>query len=261
MGASVVFGIALAFIPIEERPLDQWVVAFFKAIYRPTQFVWHKQPLLPDYFSYQAITTTQATIETSDANAHRKQAGLTSYMQTLPTDDLYNALDTQQNEQLNYVTGLFSADTTQSTPTTTSAIPQPPNKPQLAFSSNNQESPITTTQPSPTHPQPALVDTSINKNNELASLLPPTPATPNTITGLVVTPMKNPLENAIVEILDQNNTPLRATKTNKLGQFFSSTPLKNGSYTISVEAEGYRPSILNTVVTGEVIPPILISVN
>ncbi|MBI4099812.1 carboxypeptidase regulatory-like domain-containing protein [Candidatus Microgenomates bacterium] len=35
-------GVALAFIPIEERPLDVWIINFFRAIYRPTYFVWKK---------------------------------------------------------------------------------------------------------------------------------------------------------------------------------------------------------------------------
>lgn len=36
------FGIALAFLPIQERPLDTWIINFFKAIYKPTYFTWRK---------------------------------------------------------------------------------------------------------------------------------------------------------------------------------------------------------------------------
>lgn len=35
-------GVALAFVPIEERPLDLWIINFFRAIYRPTLYVWKK---------------------------------------------------------------------------------------------------------------------------------------------------------------------------------------------------------------------------
>ena len=38
------FGFALAFLPIEERPLDVWIVNFLKAIYQPTLYVWRKKP-------------------------------------------------------------------------------------------------------------------------------------------------------------------------------------------------------------------------
>ena len=42
-------GFALAFLPIEERPLDIWITNFIKAIYRPTIYVWEKSPLVMAY--------------------------------------------------------------------------------------------------------------------------------------------------------------------------------------------------------------------
>lgn len=38
-------GIAFAFIPIQERPLDRWLAAFIKSITSPTQYLWHKDTL------------------------------------------------------------------------------------------------------------------------------------------------------------------------------------------------------------------------
>lgn len=261
MGASVVFGIALAFIPIEERPLDQWVIAFFKAIYRPTQFIWKKQPLLPEYFSYQTIATTQSTIETSDANAYRKQAGLTSYMQTLPTDDFYNALDTQQSEQLHYISNLFSG--------ASSAIAQQSKSSNEPINTHPTTPPVNTspslslenTQVTTSEPAPSMITTSAVSTHQSSITLPPTPETANMVTGLITTSMNYPLENAIIEILDQESVPVRATKTNKLGQFFSSTPLKNGVYSISAEADGFNPSILTLHANGNIIPPLTIRLN
>lgn len=37
-------GFALAFLPIEERPLDIWLANFFRAIYQPTLYLWKKNP-------------------------------------------------------------------------------------------------------------------------------------------------------------------------------------------------------------------------
>ncbi len=257
MGASVVFGIALAFIPIEERPLDQWVIAFFRAIYRPTQFVWHKQPLMPEYFHYQAVASTQATLETSDATTQRKQAGLSSFMQTLPTDDFYNSLDTTQSEQLRYISGLFST------------TPPPMTK---ATAPSAYNSPLTSTPPAiHVAPSPALPTPSEAPNQTLPPVtltaeltanptipLPSPPAAINTLSGVVLTSLQQPLENAMIEIIDQQQTPIRATKTNKLGQFFSSTPLKNGVYDLRVEAPGFTTSIMTFKAEGEIIPPVQI---
>ncbi len=36
------FGLALAFLPVEERPLDVWVINLIKAIYQPTLYIWKK---------------------------------------------------------------------------------------------------------------------------------------------------------------------------------------------------------------------------
>ncbi|HUD19184.1 MAG TPA: PrgI family protein [Patescibacteria group bacterium] len=33
-------GVGFAFVPVEERPMDIWVLSFIKSVYSPTQFVW-----------------------------------------------------------------------------------------------------------------------------------------------------------------------------------------------------------------------------
>ena len=50
---AVILGLGLAFMPLEDRPLDQWFIAFFRAIYRPTIFVW-KKAVRDDILSFQA---------------------------------------------------------------------------------------------------------------------------------------------------------------------------------------------------------------
>jgi len=42
VAVSAGLGIGMAFVPIEGRPLDQWLVAFFKSIYSPTIYTWQK---------------------------------------------------------------------------------------------------------------------------------------------------------------------------------------------------------------------------
>ncbi|MEK7498180.1 MAG: hypothetical protein AAB656_04670, partial [Patescibacteria group bacterium] len=36
-------GAALAFLPFEERPLERWIIAFFRSVYSPTSFSWKKE--------------------------------------------------------------------------------------------------------------------------------------------------------------------------------------------------------------------------
>src|SRR3972149_7530941 len=45
-------GLGFAFIPIEDRGLDEWVVNFFKAAYSENQMIWRKEPTPPTAFLY-----------------------------------------------------------------------------------------------------------------------------------------------------------------------------------------------------------------
>ncbi len=65
--------------------------------------------------------------------------------------------------------------------------------------------------------------------------LPITPDVPNLITGIVKDPRGNVLPNMLIEVKDRDGNPVRAFKTNNLGQFASATPLLTGTYTISFE--------------------------
>ena len=84
------------------------------------------------------------------------------------------------------------------------------------------------------------------------------PEFPNLITGTVKDPRRNPLANILVEIKDANNNPVRAFKTNPLGQFASATPISNGNYTIDFDdpkAEN-KFDIVQFSATGQIILPI-----
>ncbi len=65
--------------------------------------------------------------------------------------------------------------------------------------------------------------------------LPTAPQDPNLITGIVKDPRGNPLPNILVEVKDPEDNPVRAFKTNGLGQFAAATSLANGKYIISFE--------------------------
>lgn len=68
-----------------------------------------------------------------------------------------------------------------------------------------------------------------------AAGIPIAPEFPNVISGIIKDPRGNPLPNILVEVKDQEGNPVRAFKTNALGQFSASTALSNGSYTIEFE--------------------------
>src|SRR5258708_4022321 len=54
---SAGMGAALAFIPLEERPLEKWIVAFFRSVYSPTLFHWEKIDGVKYFVDEQSQTT------------------------------------------------------------------------------------------------------------------------------------------------------------------------------------------------------------
>ena len=301
----VITGFALAFMPLEERPLDQWLLAFLKSIYNPTNFIWRKSPTPPSFFSYTPHPTEHPTDtqEVMEAIIQRKRAGLSSFLQTLPPDHLLTSLEKQEHSQLSNISELFSTADLKapvaSTPvkpatslnishTPTTTIHQVSDAPKAGRSKKNQGKDV----PHGNIPTQAVsveknVKKSMNKQSGVIKVssapqpitdkrkkqlehttvaaqtssklpFPSTPSTPNIIVGMVLTPDNKIIENAIIEIRDETQTPVRATKTNKLGQFFSSTPLKNGTYEIEVEKEGFPFDILKLELSGDIIDPIKI---
>ncbi len=85
-----------------------------------------------------------------------------------------------------------------------------------------------------------------------------TPEAANVIMGVIKDPRGNPLPNILVEVKDSEDNPVRAFKTNGLGQFASATPLSNGTYTISLEDSKNQQKFdaVKFDAIGEIIPPI-----
>src|SRR3989338_5500618 len=86
-GICAFIGFAFAFLPIQERPLDIWVVNLIKSIYSPTQFVWQKELVLPDILTHIPNTITTTKQQTQIAHHHDAKDKLAAYLRTIaPTE-------------------------------------------------------------------------------------------------------------------------------------------------------------------------------
>lgn len=85
-----------------------------------------------------------------------------------------------------------------------------------------------------------------------------TPDVPNVILGVVTDPRNNILSNILVEVKDKDGNPVRAFKTNELGQFASATPLANGVYNMEFEdPKGtHRFDTVEIAASGEILAPL-----
>jgi hypothetical protein len=98
-------------------------------------------------------------------------------------------------------------------------------------------------------------------STKTAATMPNQPEGPNIILGVIQDMQKRLLPNIIVTIKDKNGLPLRALKTNKLGQFEIATPLPNGTYRLEMEdpLKRFVFDIAEISLSGKILLPIEIT--
>jgi hypothetical protein len=269
---SFLFGIALAFFPIEDRPLSTWIAAFIRSIYSPTIYVWKKGYQKPNYFQAEVGLPLQAAAVQAPETVLYEDAA-----QKSPSAEL----DKKEKEFLNKVQEQFKEPVT---PVLNVALKEPgplktvPKKEEVAvkvpekeaLKVEKTETATEDTVPTEAPAQPdytfhvsPVMGTQTNQSSQTARFsaeagAPITPTTPNIIVGQVLDSEGKIIENAILEIRDTDGRPVRAFKTNKLGHFMIVTPLATGKYQITTEKEGLEFSPISIEATGKIIPPVAI---
>lgn len=115
-------GAMVAFVPIEERPLDQWILAFFRALYRPTQYYWKRIPKIPEPFLYEAKASQVSVVGEVDLTPARRQR-VKEYLRSIGTEQPTDQIESYSTQRLDEVMGIFQtqlsagyAQTQQATP-------------------------------------------------------------------------------------------------------------------------------------------------
>jgi len=102
-------GAFMAFIPFEERPFDHWVVAFFQALYRPTQFYWKRKPKIPDAFLYVANEADQHMAADVDLTPARRQR-VKEFLHSVRDDaDVGDQFDQYEEQKVVELMGFFTS--------------------------------------------------------------------------------------------------------------------------------------------------------
>lgn len=337
-------GFGFAFVPVEERPMDIWVLSFLKNVYSPTLFVWQKAPLpppvaqvVPSTISYPSQPVNQPKpLQTSPSVGQKNISGvlqglfgsvqkpvsaqpaiLSAHPPSGPLDWLLamfstkphthpqspvgptgaptvpmpsvtgkrfdfslppivskektkeqqktmsdvqkqeEALETKVGElkkeletktitearilelqkQLTEVLGerdrmqaeLITLKKQSEPPPSPAVVPTPAPQPQGAHFAT----PAVPKQPNPTTSGPTVKI--ITPEGAVKAGLPRLTSFPNVVTGIIKDNESNLLPGVLVTVKDKEGVPLRALKTNRLGQFAASTPLSNGTYFIEIE--------------------------
>lgn len=281
---SAGLGTAFAFLPINSRPLDYWTAAFLKAIYSPTKRVWKKnnKSYKEDPTFSSRLLTYLASLQPPVYNlppAEKVEVGTqkSEVIQSLPTPeqlektvDLARQAQSLQMKIIQTERTLNQIKTIAQNPT---QIPVDYTK-QVSNALSDLQNLVTKAsqikqqiefvhQPEDTKTQPAP----ITSRPKVTVIVPTKPKVtqvalttfPNVINGIIKDANENYLEGVVVVIYDKEGLPVRALKTNKLGQFTGSTPLPNSTYTVELEKDGFVFDVLQVELTGTTLPPLTIT--
>jgi len=299
-------GFALAFLPIQERPLSTWLLAFFRAIFAPTQYLWKKEVKRPEIFtpSLRKLSTQQNTRIAPNRGQLDEYLGTLPGEKTTPLEEKETAFlkkinniyqlapvmpkSTNQPAWLNqisttqdkakpvglqigkpyspfsqpapFIKTISRTDVAVNWQKTQKPIFAPPKKIQLPPIPTRGNEVFNNERPKEINVVP-VPSKKINQTIVEAKTSPhlPIPAPPtqaNILVGMVLDTQGNMVEGAILEIRNPEGIPVRALKTNRLGQFLIATPLTNDHYEIETEKEGLKFDIIKIEAKGEIVNPI-----
>lgn len=228
MVVFALIGISLAFVPIEGRPMDVMLFNFAKAIPSENRYIYIKRGAnLASFQIFYAIPQKQAaSLVAKVASAQdEKKAILLSRLRNSPFRP-----DEGELQHLANIRSFFE----------------------------DKERPIVLA-PKVTKPPAASIPERANLNPKGG--FPTLPDVPNIVLGIIHDPRGKTLPNILVEVVDSNGIPVRAFKTNALGQFASATPLQNGTYKVYFEdpQKNHEFELMEITLKGEIFNPLEIT--
>jgi len=244
-------GLAIAFVPFQDRPLEGWIVAFIKSIYSPTIYTYQRKAtknwLDLDLTKVTKEENIETDIEKEQKIKIKSAFGENKFKQTI------DILTTHQEKE-----EVVSKEEIK-------VIEKPIIKEDVKVVEEKvKENNLAATD---------WRDTKANLNLKSERLeatgnavfgnipMPDIPETPNIVVGMATSNDGKIVDGVIVEIQDENGNPTRVLKSNSLGQFKTSTPLASGKYLIVAEKDNYQFNRVNIEVKGEIIKPIRIIAN
>lgn len=262
MGVSAIAGGVFAFIPLNGRPFSQWLFAFFKATYSPTEYLWSAKAVQ----TQESSPVPEPTLPRAESSLDKLEAQLVAKFGQL----FSQAQDVFRTRPTAAVIPSFEPEPESPAPTApvpppppAPPSPPPPVIPQTVFTAPPElelvhSVPVADTPPAKITPMAAYSPVTAPAATSNATKIP-TPTLANILAGLVVDDHDQLVETAILEIVaSSTGIPVRALRTNKLGQFQIATPLPDGQYVVNTEKDGYKFASVSFTAEGKIIQPILI---
>ena len=230
-GICVLFGLGLAFVPIDDRPMDQWVTNFLLSLKRRTRRVW-KSTVEPPAFLLDTPGALEKGYRAAKPAVIEKRgmegAGVFSAMEKDVEENNKEVQEVDREiDQMVSEARLSVADV----PVETKEKKKPEGVVQIGGLPIEQRE----FAPSATATK-ALTDQ------------------PRVVNGGVYDVGGSPVQDAVIIIRDNQNRPVQVVKTNSKGLFLSTTPVDAGEYTITVEKNGMMFEPQQVIVVDDVVP-------
>lgn len=123
---SASLGGALAFVPIEERPLDHWFITFFTILYKPTKFYWKRKPKIPDAFTYKNDLSLKKEEKKIDLSPQRRER-ISEYLQSVKTVQDIDPYDLHYSQRSKQLLSIFDDHSLKINSTRSEKLRQKPN--------------------------------------------------------------------------------------------------------------------------------------
>jgi hypothetical protein len=244
-------GLALAFVPFEDRPLEVWVFSFLKAIYSPTIYIYRRK-----------------------ANKNWLDLDLTKNISQNEEDIVMVGGRLKSNlwgSKLKDTIGVFGVKKGGTKEEINIELETKPGVKKVMV----EEKPIIKVSAGENIEVKSedWKDQKVNLNLKTEKLgatgkaifgsipMPDIPEIPNVIVGMATNMKGEIIDGVIIEIQDEQGNPSRVLKTNSLGQFKITTPLANGRYLIIAEKDGYNFDRVNIDLNEQIVQPIRIISN
>ena len=213
-------GLAMAFLPYQDRPLETWLMAFIKSIYSPTIYLYKKnkpENWLDIDLSKTIKTTTEEKIEVPQKEEEK-------------VEEFINSLPSVEREKIQEI-----------------------KNEEKEVIGERQEIKVAPRLDLKTQKLEATGEVMFG-----SIPMPTIPKSPNILVGMVLDTGQKIVEGAIVDLQDKNGNSSRVLKTNQLGQFKTLTPLSSGKYLIVTDKEGLKFDRVEIILENKIVEPIKI---
>lgn len=249
-------GLLMAFVPFEDRPLETWLLAFIKSIYAPTIFVWKKT--IPANWLDVDRNKVLTKEEDELIEVPKKDEGkIKEFIQSLPSFKRESKSGLVSGEEKTDVQSELEKVANSMTEEQRELIDKGKTKKEVKKEENKAvDKEDDGSMGNLDLKREKLKATGVAEFGGIP--MPVTPTEPNVLSGMVIGPNNEIIEEAIVEVRDKSDNPVRVFKTNALGQFRTATPLLSGNYLVVTEKAGFVFDRVNVAMEGKILEPIKI---